>query len=91
MLLTYPDLQEKIDKIVIMGGSIGKGNISPAAEFNIFFDPNAAQEVLRLKGKIPFIMIPLDVTHQNIATEEIFDRFSKSDHIPFAKACYNML
>jgi inosine-uridine nucleoside N-ribohydrolase len=39
--LSYPELKQKISKIVLMGGAIGKGNISPAAEFNIFFDPHA--------------------------------------------------
>jgi inosine-uridine nucleoside N-ribohydrolase len=43
----------------MMGGAIGKGNISPAAEFNVFFDPHAFDEVLRLKGSIPLVMIPL--------------------------------
>ena len=51
-----------------MGGAIGRGNITPAAEFNIYFDPIAFEGVLRLKGKIPLVMIPLEVTHQNKAT-----------------------
>ena len=34
----------------MMGGAIGKGNISPAAEFNIFFDPESFKEVLSTKG-----------------------------------------
>lgn len=60
-----------------MGGALGKGNITPAAQFNIFFDPHACEEVLRLKGNIPFVMIPLEVTHQNIATQDVFDHFNE--------------
>ena len=74
-----------------MGGAIGKGNISPAAEFNIFFDPNAFEEVLILKGQIPLVMIPLEVTHENMATQDVFDHFKRFEHIPFAKAVHNML
>ena len=59
ILLAYPDLIGKVDKIVMMGGAIGKGNISPAAEFNVFFDPHAFEEVLRLKKDVPLYMIPL--------------------------------
>lgn len=36
-------------------------------------------------------MIPLEVTHQNIAEQEIYDHFSKHKDIPFAQACHNML
>ena len=68
LFLTYPDIKEKISRIVMMGGAIGRGNISPAAEFNIFFDPHAFEEVLRMKEDIPLVMIPLEVTHQNLAT-----------------------
>ena len=84
LLLTYPDVKSKIEKIVIMGGAVGKGNISPAAEFNIFFDPHALDNVLRLKENIPFYMIPLEVTHQNLATQEILDHFRSKKDIPFA-------
>ena len=47
-----------------MGGAIGLGNITPAAEFNIFFDPEAYKEVLATKGDIPLVMIPLELTHE---------------------------
>lgn len=46
-----------------MGGAIGKGNRTPAAEFNIFFDPEAASEVLKTKQHIPMVFIPLQLTH----------------------------
>jgi inosine-uridine nucleoside N-ribohydrolase len=91
LLLAYPNLKSKISKIVIMGGALGNGNITPAAEFNIFFDPHALEEVLRLKGDIPFVMIPLEVTHQNTATAEVFSHFQQFLNIPFALACHNML
>jgi inosine-uridine nucleoside N-ribohydrolase len=37
----YPEVKAKIERIVIMGGAIGLGNCTPAAEFNIHFDPLA--------------------------------------------------
>jgi inosine-uridine nucleoside N-ribohydrolase len=67
LLLFYPQVKSKLKEIVIMGGAIGKGNITPAAEFNIFFDPSAFKNVLKLKGAIPLVMIPLETTHINIA------------------------
>lgn len=42
----FPEVKTKISKIVLMGGAIGQGNITPAAQFNIFFDPEAFKEVL---------------------------------------------
>lgn len=56
-----------------MGGAIGRGNMSPAAEFNILFDPVAYERVLKIKGSIPLVMIPLEVTHEVRAREPIFN------------------
>lgn len=62
-----PDLAEQLDRIVLMGGGyFAQGNITPAAEFNIFVDPEAAQAVFRSSARI--VMAPLDVTHKVIAT-----------------------
>lgn len=57
LLASHPDLKDKLSEISIMGGAIGEGNITPAAEFNIFFDAVAAQECLSYG--IPFTMVPL--------------------------------
>jgi purine nucleosidase len=63
-----PDILPHIDQVVLMGGAIGEGNITPAAEFNIFADPHAADVVFRSGVKLT--MLGLDVTHQVLATPE---------------------
>jgi inosine-uridine nucleoside N-ribohydrolase len=55
-----------------MGGAIGLGNTTPAAEFNIYTDPEAAAVVFAC-GR-PITMCPLEVTHQALATEEVLGR-----------------
>ncbi len=64
-----PAILPKIKGISLMGGSIGLGNVTPAAEFNIFFDPEAAAIVFRC-GR-PITVCPLEVTHQAVATTEV--------------------
>jgi inosine-uridine nucleoside N-ribohydrolase len=54
------------DEIVLMGGAIGEGNVTPAAEFNIWADPEAARRVF--ESGIPTTMVGLDVTHQALIT-----------------------
>ncbi|MDD8060652.1 pyrimidine-specific ribonucleoside hydrolase RihA [Shewanella metallivivens] len=61
-LATHPELHHNIDSIVLMGGAAGVGNWTPAAEFNIFVDPEAADMVF--KSGIPIVMCGLDVTHE---------------------------
>jgi purine nucleosidase/pyrimidine-specific ribonucleoside hydrolase len=53
-------------RIVLMGGAIAEGNVTPAAEFNIWVDPEAARRVF--ESGIPLAMIGLDVTHRALAT-----------------------
>jgi purine nucleosidase len=62
-----PDILPKIACIAIMGGAMGLGNITPAAEFNIHVDPHAADIVFR-SGR-PITMMGLHLTHQAIASE----------------------
>src|SRR5947208_4235749 len=67
-----PAIIPKIKAISLMGGAIGLGNTTPAAEFNIWVDPEAAAIVFGC-GR-PITMIPLEVTHQALATEEVITR-----------------
>jgi inosine-uridine nucleoside N-ribohydrolase len=67
-----PAILPKIKAISLMGGSIGLGNVTPAAEFNIHTDPEAAAIVFAC-GR-PITVSPLEVTHQALATEEIVAR-----------------
>jgi purine nucleosidase len=68
-LVKQPAIAERIAEIVMMGGAYFEvGNITPAAEFNIYVDPEAADVVLR--AGVPITMLPLDVTHQIQSTPE---------------------
>ena len=66
LLERHPDVRELIDRIVWMGGAIGEGNVTPAAEFNAFVDPDAAAAVFA--SRIPITMVGLDVTHKALFT-----------------------
>ena len=61
-----------VERIVLMGGSIAEGNMTPAAEFNIWADPEAAAAVFR--AGIDTTMIGLDVTHQAVTTPALQER-----------------
>lgn len=61
LLRRHPDLKARIARVSLMGGSIGLGNTTPAAEFNIYVDPEAASEVF--ESGLPITMSGLDVTH----------------------------
>ena len=67
-----PAIVPKIAAISLMGGAMGLGNVTPAAEFNIHTDPEAAEIVFGC-GR-PITMVPLEVTHQALATEEVTAR-----------------
>lgn len=67
-LIQEPRIISQIDQVVLMGGAITQGNVTPSAEFNIYVDPHAAHVVFT--SGIPLTMISLDVTHQAIATPD---------------------
>ncbi len=62
LLRTYPDIAAKIAHISLMGGAMRAGNWTPAAEFNIWVDPEAARVVFR--SGLPITMAGLEVTHK---------------------------
>ena len=63
-----PEIPPMLRGIVLMGGSLSGGNVSPAAEFNIYVDPEAAEVVFRCGA--PITMVGLDVTRRAIFREE---------------------
>lgn len=62
LLSTHPEVKEKIDEIVLMGGAVLRGNITPLGEFNIFADPEAADMVFR--SGLPLVMCGLELGRQ---------------------------
>ncbi len=72
-----PAILPKIKGISLMGGAMGLGNVTPAAEFNIYFDPHAAEIVFGC-GR-PITMCPLEVTHQALATEAVIERLRSAN------------
>lgn len=78
LLAAHPELHCKIDSIVLMGGAAAAGNWTPAAEFNIFVDPEAADMVF--KSGIPIVMCGLDVTHEAYIVDADIERIRKIDN-----------
>ncbi|UWR56700.1 nucleoside hydrolase [Phaeobacter inhibens] len=73
-----PDIVDRVQEIVLMGGAYFEvGNITPAAEFNIYVDPEAAAAVLT--SGVPVTMMPLDVTHKALATRARVEKIRALD------------
>ena len=68
-----PDIDAGIARIVVMGGAMGLGNITPAAEFNFYVDPHAAFKVV-LEAGIRTTLIGLHATHQALASPQHMQR-----------------
>ncbi|QIO47264.1 nucleoside hydrolase [Rhizobium leguminosarum bv. trifolii] len=84
-----PDIIPRIRELVMMGGGFFEGgNITPAAEFNIYVDPEAADVVFR--SGVPIVMMPLDVTHQLLTRKDRVKRMAEIGTAP-AKAMVEML
>jgi purine nucleosidase len=73
-LVKEPRIAGRIKRIVAMGGGFSEGgNITPAAEFNIYVDPHAARLVF--ESGVPLTLIPLDCTHQALTTKARVEKF----------------
>ncbi len=70
-----PRIVEKIEQIVLMGGAYTNGNVTPAAEFNIIADADAAY-VCFTSGR-PITMVGLDVTRKALCYPAVVDRMEK--------------
>ncbi|MGW6392507.1 nucleoside hydrolase [Streptomyces sp. NPDC055103] len=88
LLLAHPRLTERIERIVLMGGSVERGNTTPAAEFNILCDPEAADIVFGCG--VPVTMFGLNATHQVRATPEVIGRL-RALGTPLSGLCVELL
>jgi inosine-uridine nucleoside N-ribohydrolase len=72
-----PGLASRIERLVIMGGNIGvSGNVTPAAEFNFWFDPEAARAVFR--SPVRKILFPLDICNQAVVARKQFEEVASA-------------
>lgn len=78
LIQKYPDVVDKLHSIISMGGVMGVGNVTPAAEFNIYADPEAAKIVF--DSGIKVVLVGLDVTVPTIVTREQNQAFKTMDN-----------
>jgi inosine-uridine nucleoside N-ribohydrolase len=88
MLTMRPQIADRISRTVIMGGGIDGGNVTPAAEFNIHFDPEAAQAVF--DSQLHPILVPLDLTRKAAVHEDWVDRL-RAVGTPVARSAAEMM
>jgi inosine-uridine nucleoside N-ribohydrolase len=79
LLALHPGLAGRIERIVLMGGAIAEGNVTPAAEFNVWCDPEAAQRVF--ESGLDVTMIGLDVTHKALMSRAHAERLRASGRV----------
>ncbi|MBA2360069.1 MAG: nucleoside hydrolase [Actinobacteria bacterium] len=79
LLARYPDAVASVERVVLMGGSIGVGNVTPAAEFNIWADPEAAARVL--DSGLDVTMVGLDVTHRALLMSDDAERLRAAGRV----------
>jgi inosine-uridine nucleoside N-ribohydrolase len=72
LLARHPAVADRLERIVLMGGAIAEGNVTPAAEFNVWADPESAHRVFT--SGLDVTMIGLDVTHKALFLPEHGER-----------------
>lgn len=83
-----PRIAERVQEVVVMGGAYTRGNVTPAAEFNIYVDPEAAAIVFNAGW--PLTMIGLEVTHLAGASRDVMSRIAALK-TPVSEATIGML
>lgn len=80
LLRSYPEVKEHIEEIILMGGSIYRGNILPRAEFNIYADPHSAE--IMINCGVPVTILPLEgCDYCTIKEEDITYWKNKNGHV----------
>jgi inosine-uridine nucleoside N-ribohydrolase len=79
LLAHHPRAAERLERIVLMGGAIAEGNVTPAAEFNVWVDPEAAARVFA--AGLDVTMVGLDVTHKALLTAAHADRLRAAGRV----------
>jgi inosine-uridine nucleoside N-ribohydrolase len=79
LLAKYPEIESRIARVVLMGGAIAEGNVTPAAEFNVWADPEAAHRVFT--SGIDVTMVGLDVTHKALLLPEKVDELRRTGRV----------
>tara|TARA_R100000365_G_C2731606_1_gene61766 strand:- start:259 stop:1176 length:918 start_codon:yes stop_codon:yes gene_type:complete len=75
VLVKAPELAQKVERLVLMGGAIGLGNTTPAAEYNIYADPHAARVVF--EADFERVVLPLDTTSTVLVDTALAARVAK--------------
>ena len=79
LLALRPELSDRIAGVVVMGGAVGEGNVTPSAEFNVWADPEAARRVF--ESGLDVTMIGLDATHRAPMRREDAERLRASGRV----------
>lgn len=82
----YPEVKSKVAKIVMMGGTLSRGNTTSAAEFNTYVDPHAAQMVFQ--SGVPLVMVGLDVTSTAVLTPKEMTQIKTFGEV--GEMCYGL-